>query len=94
MIQEKRTLSSVELSRLTNLTPEVEHTLNEMFTREHPYELRTNDEKYRTHATNSAFLTLARHLIAVVPAGEGRAEALKKLREAQMYCDSTIYSPY
>lgn len=92
MITEQQPLSATELARASKLTGDVEHTLNEIFTREHVIDSRTEDQKYRTNSTNNAFLTMARHIVAVVPPSEAREEAIKKLREAHMYCDTSIHS--
>lgn len=75
-----------DLSRATELTPEVSETVHDMFLY-HPWD---DKQKERGDLVRAALINAVLAIIAAVPPGPDRSVAIRKIREARMDCNSAI----
>lgn len=75
-----------DLSRATELTPEVSAAVHDMF----EYHAWDGGQKEQGNVVRTALINAVMVIIATVPPGPDRSVAIRKIREARMDCNSAI----
>jgi hypothetical protein len=76
----------MDITRATEVTPEVDKIVEDMFT----YHQWGPEEMQKGNAVRNALSSAFRVIIANVPPSPDRSAALRKLRDARMDCNSAI----
>ena len=76
----------MEITRVTEVTPEVEKQVDEMFT----YQPWTDEFVQKGTKVRVALANAVKVILAEVPPSADRTVAIRKIREARMDCNSAI----